>query len=290
MRADESLALLGTSNSRQLPCLQLEKPSPSSSELNRNASSSRMLSATPPPLPVNSSRAVDSLDTSKRHVRTLSDHNSLQEPSAKRCRVDTNSEFASRLIERALHSDSFATDIAGSPSFPSVWDSTKLPRDIDLQAAIPAGRLHAEGKRIENVFQALSASQSQRVAKNRLFNSKIRNLPERISFLLLRYGSMHFDIIYTALRTLPDTAYISRSQIDKVLENASLTNIRDSRPWPVCSLRGRPVILSGPVAQVRFTERQLNQKDMPGWDPNFVETLSLPILPLQKTPSLPYKD
>jgi hypothetical protein len=185
-----------------------------------------------------------------------------------------------------LANDSFSLeprgDIASSPGLPFVWDSEKFPTDINLQAAIPPGRLHAEGKRIKNVPQALSASRLQRVAKICLFNSKIRNLPERISFLLHRYGTMHFDMIYTALGTLPDTAYVSRSHVDKVLENASLINIRDSRPWPVCSLRGHPVILPDPVAQVRFTERQLNQKDMPGWDPNFVETLSLPILPPPK--------
>jgi hypothetical protein len=44
----------------------------------------------------------------------------------------------------------------------------------------------------------------------------------------------------------------------------------------------RPNILPDPVAKVRFTEDQLNQRDMPRWDANFASKLLVPKLPLPK--------
>jgi hypothetical protein len=61
---------------------------------------------------------------------------------------------------------------------PALWNTNQLPLDVDLQARVPSDRMHAEGKKIADVPPSLTTAQEQRLHKNRLFTTKIRNIPE----------------------------------------------------------------------------------------------------------------
>jgi hypothetical protein len=113
-----------------------------------------------------------------------------------------------------------------------MWNTNQLPPDVDLQARIPLERMHAEGKKVPDVPPSLTTAQKQRLLKNRLFTTKIRNIPKRISFLLDRYGSMHVEFIHKAIDMLPDSSPSSQFQsgIEKALDNARLFNRYDHGP------------------------------------------------------------
>jgi hypothetical protein len=89
---------------------------------------------------------------------------------------------------------------------PDMWNTNQLPPDVDLHARIPPERMHAEEKKVPDVPPSLTTAQEQRLLKNRLFTTKIRNIPERISYLLDRYRSMHVEFIHMAINMLPDSS------------------------------------------------------------------------------------
>jgi hypothetical protein len=97
---------------------------------------------------------------------------------------------------------------------------------------------------------------------------------------------MHVNFIHKAVNMLPDSSSTSQflSGVERALDNARLFYRNEKGPWAVYTLCSgiRPVILPDPVARVRFTEDQLNQRDMPGWDANFTGKLLLPKLPLPR--------
>jgi hypothetical protein len=114
-------------------------------------------------------------------------------------------------------------DFAGEGFF--VWAFDRLPGPLDLNAVIPATRLHAEGKQVSIAPTRLSPVQMQRLGKNRMYNTVPRTDTQRVSYLLDRYTHMDPDVIRLATKLLPDSGNSiqkGRHQSKDILTNASM--------------------------------------------------------------------